>query len=885
MRPPISEAQVDRAIASAFALMESEQTATPHTIIHELIGLDRYRLYMGCPDPERLAAYAEENLPFEEALRMAVHENACPLCRAEITDLRGFVRQSPAHLFAEMPVWSTPFQQRIGLQDQLSAALEEGESRCVALTAPPGMGKTRLLLETAVEQSFHYPDGVWYVPCGQVQDERQLLNEIATAANLPFERRAAPSEQLRRTLAAKNALMVLDDVQTTGPALRFVEEIMAGGSELRVLAGSRSSIPLNASRSLSLTPLDMPRRSEAHDNPLDSAAVRFFYASAQTFEQTSLPTDHATLEAIQSICSRAEGNPLGIELAAARGQQMSPQEIAERLQRFEPPSGTSALESLLAWTIHLLTPREQRLLRNLSVFTGSFAPGQAESVCEEAQTTLLLENLTRHALVQPIQTSAQTRYRLLDPVRGFVQAHSLTELAETRRRHALYFLGFARRHAEKLDVQEQVEAMQALTTDLPNLRSAVRWAQDEDERFVLGSFGLALNRYFFLSGDWQEGVEGLRRALTTFERSAERAKFDRARLSLAGSLTNKGEFDEAETLYNSVAAEAISRNETELLAEARHGLGNIAQRRRRYPEATLWFSEALNGFERTGNVWLAVICRLNLGWVKSRQGEFKEAEALLKACVPALRTRGDRYPLGDALSSLGNIARLQGRWEEARRYFEECLTARQEVGYVSGIAAMINNIGETWQASGDFVRAEYCYTEAARRYEQLGNKRDLASVIANQGSLALERSEKVRARDRFEEALRLVQETGDTHTAARLRRDLGRLAESEGRQREAAAHYRESLLQLDRLGAKSDVVLTLFHYGRLAASQNATRNAGLLLTMAAQMGTQLQLPESEAIQSALVALEKRLGKEMLRQLTLQASTATIEEILAFIANE
>ena len=883
MRSPLTDAQVERAVAEVFVHLEAN-SSTPHAIIQELIGLDRYRLYRGCPDPERLAAFAEDTLPFEEALCVAVHEEACPVCHTEIADLRGFVQQAAARLFAEMPAWTTPFQERLGLQEKLDAELEQGRTRCLTLKAPAGMGKSRLLLETAIDQSFHYPDGVWYVPCGHIADSDRLLADIANAAHLPREPRGSGAEPVGRLLAGKRALLVLDDMPAGRDMMRLLENLVEESSELRVLAAAKSTLGLPGERTFTLPPLDT-RFESRHDDPWSNDSFRFFASHVQTFDPDYPLTEGDSGEAIRQICAYSGGNPLGIELAAARGHEMSPAEIAERLRLQAPPTGNFGLDGLLDWTYALLSGREQRLLRGLAVFVGSFAPDQVESVCEEADAQEILKTLARHALVQPVQIGALSRYRLLDPVQSFARKQFQVDISATARRHTLYFLGLAKRQGEKLDQHGQIEAIQALTTDLPNVRAAVQWAQTEDERFIAGSFGLALNRFFFLQGEWQEGIDGLRQAVSAFEASAEDSRYDRARLSLAGTLANKGDYDEAEALYTAVATDAIPRQEDLLLAEARHGLGSIAQRRRRYANASLWFEEALTGFLRAEDQRLATICRLNLSWVRTRQGQFEEAQALLTDCLPALRERGDRYPLGDALSNLGNIARMQGRWQEARKCYEEALQARREVGYVSGIAAMINNIGETWHATGDHVRADYCFADAARRYERLGNRRDLAAVLANQGALALDRSEKARARERFEEALRLLEETGDLHNAARVRRDLGRLAQSEGRLHEASGRYSESLRQFSRLGANPEIATTLLLYSKLADSQDAPRRAGLLLAMAHRLAVQFDLPEQVETRTALDILERRIGTEMLRQLTLQAGTTNVEEIAALVAHE
>jgi hypothetical protein len=131
----LSEVEVERAVAAAYAFVREQAgaslvaNATPHAFIDDVIGLDDYRRFMRCPDTETLAAYAEDALPLEDALRVAAHESRCPVCRSDVMELRGVVRQEMAQLLAMMPTWVTPFVGREALRESLNATLASGD-RC-----------------------------------------------------------------------------------------------------------------------------------------------------------------------------------------------------------------------------------------------------------------------------------------------------------------------------------------------------------------------------------------------------------------------------------------------------------------------------------------------------------------------------------------------------------------------------------------------------------------------------------------------------------------------------------------------------------------------------------------------------------------------------------
>jgi hypothetical protein len=194
------------------------------------------------------------------------------------------------------------------------------------------------------------------------------------------------------------------------------------------------------------------------------------------------------------ICRRVDGIPLAIELAASRMASMTAIEVRDRMhQRFRLLVGSrrglerhQTLRHAVAWSYDLLDDSERALLDRCSVFAGGF---DLESACaitgsdDDLGVLDLLDALVRKSLLVADGSAGRTRYSMLETIRQFAEERLAESGASTevRSAHARYFAG---READVMalwDSPRQREAYAWFAAEMPNLRTAFRWAADSGD--------------------------------------------------------------------------------------------------------------------------------------------------------------------------------------------------------------------------------------------------------------------------------------------------------------------------------------------------------------------------------------------------------------------
>ncbi len=275
---------------------------------------------------------------------------------------------------SSLPVPTTPLVGRDGELAELTALLRSPGVRLVTLTGPGGSGKTRLAIGVAQRLVEMFPDGVFFVPLAAVSTVEVMWTSIAEVLDVPPEDRVPPS--LFSYLAHRSALLVLDNLEQLSGADGVVADLLEAAPKVSVIATSRRPLHVSGEHEHPVPPLELPDDADLA-GASTSAAVQLFVQRARMVRPSfALTVDNAA--DVVAVCTRLDGLPLAIELAAARSKLLSPHALLARLDKVldiaasgsQGSSRQQTMRNTIAWSYDLLTPQQQVFFRRLGVFAG-----------------------------------------------------------------------------------------------------------------------------------------------------------------------------------------------------------------------------------------------------------------------------------------------------------------------------------------------------------------------------------------------------------------------------------------------------------------------------------------------------------------------------------
>jgi predicted ATPase len=491
----------------------------------------------------------------------------------------------------------------------------------VTVVGPGGFGKTTLSLEVGRDLGEYFADGVWIVDLSSSTDPEQVEPTIAATLGA--------TEGVRAHLAARRALLLLDNFEQIIAAADVVAALLEACPQISYLVTSREALHLKGEHTFPLPAL------------AEDASVELFRERARMVR----PDFEADDALLARVCERLERIPLAIELAAARVRVLDASQLLERLGQRLPvltggasdaPERHRTLRSTIEWSHDLLDETERQLFARLAVFVGGWTIEAAEAVCE---TDLdVLQALAEKNLV----ASESGRFRMLETIREFAteRLEASGERDEIQRRHAVYYADLAERAEPQLISPEQHIWLDRINTDFDNIRAAFAWFAETPDG-AGDAVRLAANLFFFWyirGGRYAEGIEWFEHALALSEgeRSLARARV----LWGAGFL-----------------------------------LGIVGDGERAEPRVR----EALELARELDDASLISRTLGCLGILSFFQNDLPLAQATYEECIEYARVADDRWCLADALGTIGSIYPLVAQFDKAKRAGTEGLEiARRE---------------------------------------------------------------------------------------------------------------------------------------------------------------------------------------------------------------
>ena len=652
------------------------------------------------------------------------------------------------------------------------------EHRLVTLTGSGGVGKSRLSLRVGSECLDQFPNGVWLMELAPVTNPALIPQTLLSIFNLREDSHRDGLEILIDYLRDKSLLLVLDNCEhLIEICAQISETLLRACPKLKILSSSREALGISGEVAYRVPSLDTPNPGSLPSwNELEEVdSIRLFIERATIAKPDFILTkDNAA--SVAQICSRLDGIPLAIELAASRVRVLTPERIADRLDdRFRLLTSGSrtalprfqTLRAMIDWSYSLLTEQERSMFRRLAVFVGGWTLEAAELVCADVDPggilphdiLDLLMRLVDKSLVMTEEVMGETRYYFLETIRQYSREKfsETTEVETIFKWHLNFFVRFAELAEENLKSRDQIIWQNRMAEEQDNLRAALEWALGRNPDNALRIVGAA-NLFWTAGGYSAEGFRWTQQALeqvgkipppngiTPEQRMVARAKalrgLARLYMSLGDNANAKRVAEESVSLYRQSLDRRGLAFALVILAYPLEFLGERVQ-----AEAALEESYSIARAEgdvyvicRSLNMWARVILDLHHALDLSQQ-YVEESLGLAKAA-------GLRSQEAQASEILGKIATHRNDYVAARTYFRESIRVYQEIGAIFNVALEKSNLAHLERGLGNFADALGYYRETISAFRDIGQTGAVAHQLECFGFIAL-------AQDQHERALQL----------------------------------------------------------------------------------------------------------------------------------
>jgi predicted ATPase/DNA-binding CsgD family transcriptional regulator len=665
--------------------------------------------------------------------------------------------------------------------DDLRLALQQ--ARALTLCGAGGIGKTRLALRLVATVSSEFPDGLCVVELGDVWEPEVIVSRMASLIGIDGEAGRALLDTLADALETRQFLIVLDNCEHLVDACAALcQRLLASCPDLRILATSQEPLRIPQEAVWQVARLAVPPPGGLPDvRELSSYEAVQLFADRAAAARSGFAVTERNAAAVGAICRALDGVALAIELAAARVNVLSAEQIAARLgdrftllaagDRTAPPRQRT-LRATIDWSHDLLSAGEQALLRRVSVFAG-WSLETAEQVCADGLLPadeiidLTAALVDKSLIVVEPEALGQARYRLLDSIRAYA-AQRLAEAGEART-FQLRFRDYAlavTEHGEAVGMamipagwRAAVDVFRRYDVEAGNLRQVLSRCLATGDAETGLRICTAVRPCWIVRGYFAEGEEWFARFLALATAAPDRAGPDRAAPDPAGPGQGK--------LPATVLGAA-------LIGRAQLVMPNAPA------QAEAWARDGLELCRRAGQlVWTATALNL-LAEADLHAGRLEAAAEAAGQALATAREAGNAWNEGYALGTQATLAAASGRLREAGQLGEAALAVMRRIDQQWGVARTLLGLGALARLRGDPAGAIHCYRAALPILREIDSRPDIARCLAGIGRVALDQGQLALAREHLAESLRLSRLTGARIGVARGLEAFAALTAREG---------------------------------------------------------------------------------------------------------
>jgi predicted ATPase/DNA-binding XRE family transcriptional regulator len=610
--------------------------------------------------------------------------------------------------------------------------------RLVTLIGPPGIGKTRLSIESARAALSDFPDGVFFVALAPLDDPSLIAQTIAHSLGYVGATKISTEEQLKEGIGDKQLLLVLDNCE------HLIEEVASLASGLleaclriKMIATSRETLRIPGEWLYAVPAFDLPDGDEFTD--LGSAAIHpalTLFSERARAVRSDFALNPENIQSIASICTKLDGLPLAIELIAARIRLMSPQSLLERMSGhfvltadgMRIASGRQkTLRNAIDWSYNLLPPEEQKLFMYLSVFSGGFTLAVAEAIFSHSFTEKsvpeLLALLLDKSLVRRVASESRgDRYEMLVTIEEYAheRLQHFGKEAEVRNWHLAYFLGLAEKADKELRGPNQPEWLNRLNAMHDNVRVALDWAIETGQTATALQLANSLWWFWLMRSEFNEGRQWLGRVLAMPDVTSFPDLYAAVLTQLAHHTWLQIGADEAKPIIEQALPVARSQGNPQTLANALMVFGLVLISEENFAAAQSTLEDSMTLFQELRDQWGYALAVMSLSNATFRKADLATALALNERALTVFRELGDTYFQSVCLWASGRLRAKLGDWKIGLGEVRESLTLSRRLDSRYEVAAGLLRLAEVEGHLQDPVRPVRLYWAARTAYDSIG---------------------------------------------------------------------------------------------------------------------------------------------------------------------
>jgi tetratricopeptide (TPR) repeat protein len=674
--------------------------------------------------------------------------------------------------------------------------------RGIVLHAMGGMGKTALATEAAHwwTRSGLFRDGACFLSFEQYAGADRVVQVLGTYLAGPRFEQLPAVEQRRRAIELfqqHDVLMVWDNFESALPQFNdgadslanpYTDDVRGLLAELfRDLIDGKGKGRLLVTCRPGDTGLPGAGRYELHG----LARADSLWLLSHILKRDGLTLDDPRFgrDRLDPLLRDLADHPLSLELVGPHLRTLAPETIRAdfgtlltQFQQDAPEGRNQSLLASLEFSRRHLSPTAREALPWLGLFRGGvfeqillgvsqLAPAAWEPIRRELQGI---------ALVRPehdIQIAGRPFLRFHPTLASAAADAALAQQPETRARFIGVYGALNRGLDQALNGSQSRAALEILSREEVNYRTAVHWAVADGQLQAAARLGNTFRDYLERSGRLRERdawVLWLKDAVTQQGFTKEAAMYERQHADTRFAQGDpQGAVEQLQALIERL------RHTTEFdpafqLAAAITQLGSILYQCGASTQAIPILRESIGR-------WEAMV----------EQAGGQPRETLLSAPDHARATT----ELGNLSATMGDLADAlssAGQHDEALAVAEKALGFQQTRDNHREVATGHIRCAYILMVSGRYEEADARYDLALATARQVGDKELEGTTLQHQGGLAEARNQLGRATRLYQQALRLFQESGDQGKMMETYNLLGVIELKAGRLAEAQAWYEKS---------------------------------------------------------------------------------------------